>query len=311
MFVAFATPFIRPFRWKRLLWTYLIPLVPFMCCWDGVVSQLRAYTIGELSERTQGFEDYEWSVGSTPIHGQPRHLTFLLERRALTMFRTLHCRYTYEPDSSLSVVRRQLPRISGRTAAPCPEPGGPVHGMDVLEAPRDNRARQSMITMPRSIAVVVGLFIWLIVIPLAHGVVPWAISTRLPRYGWAGGAPGFWNLLGLIAVTLAAALLLWILALGISQTPSRVKPGLTPSFLMMHGPYRLTRNPMYVAELGLWLGWAIFFGSPAVLIGFLVLWSVVSLIILPREERSLEAAFGQTYLQYKSRVPRWFWNTNS
>ena len=78
LFVAFATPLIRPFVWKRLLWTYLIPLVPFICCWDGVVSQLRAYTIAELSELTKAFEDYEWSAGSTSIHGQPGHLTYLL-----------------------------------------------------------------------------------------------------------------------------------------------------------------------------------------------------------------------------------------
>src|SRR5580704_164595 len=70
--------FIKPFRWKRLLWTYLIPLVPLMCCWDGVISQLRAYTIAELSELTQGLEDYEWSAGNTPIDGQPGHLTYLL-----------------------------------------------------------------------------------------------------------------------------------------------------------------------------------------------------------------------------------------
>jgi protein-S-isoprenylcysteine O-methyltransferase Ste14 len=74
----------------------------------------------------------------------------------------------------------------------------------------------------------------------------------------------------------------------------------------MRGPYRLTRNPMYVAELGLWLGWAILFGSLPVLIGFLVLSSVVTFVFVPHEERTLEAAFGQTYLQYKSRVPRWF-----
>jgi hypothetical protein len=78
VFVAIATPFIRPFRWKRLLWTYLFPLVPFMCCWDGVVSQFRAYTIDELLELTQGFEDYEWSVGSASIQGQPGNLTYLL-----------------------------------------------------------------------------------------------------------------------------------------------------------------------------------------------------------------------------------------
>ena len=86
--------------------------------------------------------------------------------------------------------------------------------------------------------------------------------------------------------------------------------GTDPLLLIMRGPYRFTRNPMYVAELGLWLGWALFFGSPGVFIGFVVLLSVVSLVILPREERGLEAAFGQAYLQYKDRVPRWLGKAN-
>jgi protein-S-isoprenylcysteine O-methyltransferase Ste14 len=166
-----------------------------------------------------------------------------------------------------------------------------------------------MIIVRRSIVIATALFVCLVVIPLAHGVVPWALSTLAPRYGWAVGSPGIWNRLGLMVVALAAAVLIWILAFAIPQAPSKVKLGLTPPFLMMRGPYRLTRNPMYVAELGLWLGWAIFFGSLLVSIGFVVLWCVVTFIILPREERGLEAAFGQTYLQYKSRVPRWFWKT--
>lgn len=165
---------------------------------------------------------------------------------------------------------------------------------------------QKGVTLPRWMAVILALFVCLIVIPLVHGVLPWALSTRMARYGWAKGSPGIWNRFGLIVVALAAALLIWILAVVIPQTPQKVKLGLTPSYLVIRGPYRLTRNPMYVAELGLWLGLTIFFGSPSVLIGCLVLWSVVKFIILPREERSLEAAFGQTYLQYKSRVPRWF-----
>jgi protein-S-isoprenylcysteine O-methyltransferase Ste14 len=166
-----------------------------------------------------------------------------------------------------------------------------------------------MIVMQRSIAVIAGLFVLLVAIPLAHGVIPWALSTLLPRDGWADRSPGIWNCLGLIVVALAAAHLIWIFASAIPQTPSKVRLGLNSSFLMVRGPYRLTRNPMYVAELGLWLGWAIFFGSFLVLIGFVTLLCVVMLIILPREERSLEAAFGQTYLQYKSRVPRWFRKT--
>lgn len=166
-----------------------------------------------------------------------------------------------------------------------------------------------MIIMPRWITIIVGLFVGLIVIPLIHGVLPWALSTRLPRYGWTEGSPGYWNWIGVIVVAPAVALLIWILAFAIPQAPSKAKLGLTPSFLMMRGPYRLTRNPMYIAELGLWLGLAIYFGSLGVLLGFLVLWSVVKFIILPREERGLERAFGETYFEYKNRVPRWFWKT--
>ena len=75
---------------------------------------------------------------------------------------------------------------------------------------------------------------------------------------------------------------------------------------MERGPYRFTRNPMYIAYLGLWFGWAVFFGSIGVLVGWLVLCIVASLMIVPKEERELEATFAESYLQYKNRVPRWF-----
>ena len=175
--------------------------------------------------------------------------------------------------------------------------------MNLAEIPESKPSNR--VTVPRWMAIILALLTCLIGIPLAHGVLPWAISTRMPRYGWAEGTPGMWNRLGLILVAIAAALLIWILVSGIAQSPKRLKLGLTPSFLMIRGPYKYTRNPMYVAELGLWLGWAIFFGSAGVLIGCLVLWSVVELVILPREERGLEAAFGPTYLRYKNGVPRW------
>jgi protein-S-isoprenylcysteine O-methyltransferase Ste14 len=68
---------------------------------------------------------------------------------------------------------------------------------------------------------------------------------------------------------------------------------------------------MYVAELALWLGWALLFGSRAVLLGCIALLLVVNLVLVPREERTLEAAFGQAYLMYKKRVPRWLGQANS
>ena len=77
IFVALATPFIRPFQW-RLLWTYLIPLVPVTSWWDGVVSQLRAYTCREILELAQEFGDYEWRAGRVAIRGKLGHLTYPL-----------------------------------------------------------------------------------------------------------------------------------------------------------------------------------------------------------------------------------------
>jgi protein-S-isoprenylcysteine O-methyltransferase Ste14 len=126
------------------------------------------------------------------------------------------------------------------------------------------------------------------------------------RWGWTGAEPGFWNWLGLIPVGAATILLLWLLLLGIAQAPARAKLGVTSSVLLTRGPYRFTRNPMYVAELALWLGWTVFFGSIGVLIGFGVLLATVYFVLVPLEESGLESAFGDVYIQYKERVPRWF-----
>lgn len=71
---------------------------------------------------------------------------------------------------------------------------------------RESKLR-NRITMPRWMAVILALFVCLIVIPLAHGVVPWAMSRLMPRHGWENGAPGIWNWLGLVPVTIAGALL--------------------------------------------------------------------------------------------------------
>ena len=162
------------------------------------------------------------------------------------------------------------------------------------------------VSVPRWVALILASLVWFVAIPLAHGVVPWAISSLTPRYGWTNGQPGTWNLPGVILVALGVALLSWVLVVGMAQTPKKVKLGLTPSFLVRRGPYAFTRNPMYVAELGLWLGWAIFFGSIGVLVAAVVLIGVVNFTVVPREERSLERIFGQSYLQYKNSTPRWF-----
>lgn len=78
IFVALATLFIVPFRWKRLLWTCVIPLIPLTCWWDGLVSACRAYTGAEMLAMTQGFDDYDWQADRIGVRGKAGHLTYLL-----------------------------------------------------------------------------------------------------------------------------------------------------------------------------------------------------------------------------------------
>jgi hypothetical protein len=63
IFVWVLTPRMRPFRWSRLLLTYLVPLIPLVVLWDGIVSCCRTRTPEELLALTTGFAEYEWCAG--------------------------------------------------------------------------------------------------------------------------------------------------------------------------------------------------------------------------------------------------------
>ena len=88
-----TAPFARPFRISRLLWTYFIPVIPFMLFFDGVISCLRAYSQKELSLLAAQVkaENYMWQIGEqsgglVPIAfliGYPEPVS-TIARRALT-----------------------------------------------------------------------------------------------------------------------------------------------------------------------------------------------------------------------------------
>jgi hypothetical protein len=64
-------PLIRPFRWKRVLWTYVIPAAPLATQWDGVVSCLRSYRPAELLElaaRADPEHAFEWKAARLTDH---------------------------------------------------------------------------------------------------------------------------------------------------------------------------------------------------------------------------------------------------
>lgn len=57
-----APLFIRPFKWSRLFWTYLAPVIPLTVTFDGIVSCLRTYSIPELENITREFPEYTWEI---------------------------------------------------------------------------------------------------------------------------------------------------------------------------------------------------------------------------------------------------------
>lgn len=63
-FVLLLTPSIRPFRWSRLLLTYLLPVIPLVVLIDGIVSCLRTYTVQELADLTGSLAGaaYDWEI---------------------------------------------------------------------------------------------------------------------------------------------------------------------------------------------------------------------------------------------------------
>jgi protein-S-isoprenylcysteine O-methyltransferase Ste14 len=105
-------------------------------------------------------------------------------------------------------------------------------------------------------------------------VLPWAVARLGPRYGWSQAVPATWNLIGLIAVAIGLVLYVWCLAFHFKSYRAAVRIGFSPPHLVVGGPYKYSRNPMYVSGLFAWLGWTVFYGSPAVLVGLVLLWSV-------------------------------------
>ncbi len=159
--------------------------------------------------------------------------------------------------------------------------------------------------LPRWLAIILDV----IMLPLAHAVAPWALSRLGPRFGWHDDFPGPWNLLAIIPVAAGFAVILWCVYVHFAAAPRgwliETTPHYpTPSYLLTRGPYSYSRNPIYIGAGLVWLGWIGFYGSRVILIAFTLLSVIAGPIILPREERGLEARFGDDWRAYARTVPR-------
>jgi protein-S-isoprenylcysteine O-methyltransferase Ste14 len=76
--------------------------------------------------------------------------------------------------------------------------------------------------------------------------------------------------------------------------------------LLTSGPYAISRNPMYVAWMLLYLGAGLAANSPWIVVLFPIVAAFTHFFDVSREERFLEEKFGDEYIQYKGHVRRYF-----
>jgi len=133
----------------------------------------------------------------------------------------------------------------------------------------------------------------LLLMALLHQVLPLAQILFAP-YRYAG----------IVIMALAVGLILWA-ALLFRRAGTGIVPFSPATALVLAGPYRFTRNPMYLGMAGTLLGAAILMGSLspfAIIPAFMAL--IAERFIAP-EEAMLERAFGPAYLDYKAKISRW------
>jgi len=137
-----------------------------------------------------------------------------------------------------------------------------------------------------ALAVLAGLVLrWLMPLPFVPAAVP---------ASWVGA----------LVFVLALALLAWAIVT-MTRAGSNVPTNLPTTTIVDTGPYRFTRNPIYLAMMLGLVGLAIAFNSLWLLVTLVPFAIVIRYGVVSREEVYLERKFGDVYRRYRARVRRW------
>jgi protein-S-isoprenylcysteine O-methyltransferase Ste14 len=139
------------------------------------------------------------------------------------------------------------------------------------------------VLVPGTVAVYVPLFL---------------LSHDSPTFGWRSIAAAVLLCVG-VSIYLWCV---WDFAWFGRGTPAPIDP---PQRLVVRGPYRYCRNPMYIGVLTVIAGWALLFRSTAIALYAGAVATCFHLFVVAYEEPYLRRQFGASYAQYRARVRRW------
>ncbi len=135
--------------------------------------------------------------------------------------------------------------------------------------------------------------------PMAAGLaLHFALSDRFLPQGWVQLAAG-------LPLMAASGLLAVWASITMRRAGTTVDAYSSTTAIVAHGPFRFSRNPMYLALTGLYVGIAVSVNALWVVVLLPVALVSITVGVIAREESYLERKFGTEYTSYKSRVRRW------
>jgi protein-S-isoprenylcysteine O-methyltransferase Ste14 len=139
---------------------------------------------------------------------------------------------------------------------------------------------------------------------VAAFLVGMALDRWLMRFRFGEGGRPTLIVAGWLLIGVGLAVMLWAMWT-FTRARTSVLPFRPATAMVTSGPYRFSRNPMYVGLMLLYVGLSLLTGMawPLVMLP-LAVWALTVLVIR-REERYLAAAFGSDYAAYRQRVRRW------
>jgi protein-S-isoprenylcysteine O-methyltransferase Ste14 len=139
-----------------------------------------------------------------------------------------------------------------------------------------------------------GYFLVLLILSiLSHFVLPVRVLLEAP-FTWFG--------ILIIAAGLYLAFRTRVLFL---RNRTTLSPYESPAVLLTTGPFRMSRNPVYLAMAVLLFGSAFLMGTLMPFLFPVLFMVIIEVLFIPDEERRLEELFGGEYREYKRRVRRW------
>jgi protein-S-isoprenylcysteine O-methyltransferase Ste14 len=133
---------------------------------------------------------------------------------------------------------------------------------------------------------------------IAGLVLDWLAPLPFLPDDWPAG------LLGAVVFVLALVLAIWAIDT-MTRAGTNVPTNRPTTAIVESGPYRFTRNPIYLGMFGGLIGLGIAFDNPWLLLLMALFALVIRYGVVAREEAYLERMFGDAYRGYRRRVRRW------